>query len=409
MTLRCTYHTNANRFERGTEMTHMEFSTLLQAPEHERIASGYDNTAREIASQPELWPVVMTRTMESLATLASVKERGPVLLSGAGSSHYVGLAIVPALRRTGYRAEAIPSTEILTDPESTLPREPFTLVSFARSGNSPEGNAVVKLAQKLRNGQANQLAITCNPEGELGRLVRELPGNSGSVLQLPEKTNDRSLAMTASYTSMVIAGMALAYTSRPDEYRAMVQGLSSAAQTILPEASALACSLGLTQYPRVFFLASRPMMGAALESALKVQELSAGHIVAKAEDTLGFRHGFMAALDPDSLVVFFMSSDPYRRRYEIDLLKEIRTKGLGRKLVAVSEEDSSLKNLCDELLVWPRWQCDDDRNVLAAMFGQLLGFYSCLAMGLKPDNPSPQGVISRVVQGVTIYPYAEQK
>jgi tagatose-6-phosphate ketose/aldose isomerase len=35
---------------------------------------------------------------------------------------------------------------------------------------------------------------------------------------------------------------------------------------------------------------------------------------------------------------------------------------------------------------------------------QLIGYHLSLRIGLNPDNPSPDGVINRVVQGVTIHP-----
>jgi tagatose-6-phosphate ketose/aldose isomerase len=34
---------------------------------------------------------------------------------------------------------------------------------------------------------------------------------------------------------------------------------------------------------------------------------------------------------------------------------------------------------------------------------QILGVYRSLALGLRPDDPSPSGAISRVVRGVTIH------
>ena len=54
-------------------------------------------------------------------------------------------------------------------------------------------------------------------------------------------------------------------------------------------------------------------------------------MIAKVEDTLGFRHGPMAAADAKSLIVLFLSRSPYRRLYELDLLRELQDKGLGKK------------------------------------------------------------------------------
>jgi tagatose-6-phosphate ketose/aldose isomerase len=35
--------------------------------------------------------------------------------------------------------------------------------------------------------------------------------------------------------------------------------------------------------------------------------------------------------------------------------------------------------------------------------GQLLGLFTSLQLGLSPDDPSPSGVIHRVVEGVRVY------
>lgn len=46
---------------------------------------------------------------------------------------------------------------------------------------------------------------------------------------------------------------------------------------------------------------------------------------------------------------------------------------------------------------------DAHRPVIDVIFGQLLGLYCSVARGLKPDSPSPSGVISRVVDKFRIY------
>lgn len=384
-------------------------SELLLHTDEEREAAGYIHTAAEIASQPALWLATAGALIKEFSAIADFLGSGPrLLLSGAGSSHYVGVSIAPALRLRFPSVEAIPSTEIIMDPESCFPREAFILVSFARSGDSPEGNAVVGLAEKLRPSLVRHLAITCNAEGGLARAVGGL-GDRGRVIVLPEGTNDRGLAMTSSFTSMALAGLGLAYASRADGpgYSGLARSLASVGDRLLGAFSDIAASLVSEGFGRAFFLASRPFFGGALEAHLKVQELSGGAIVAKAEDTLGLRHGFMAAIDRDSLVLLFLSSDPYRRLYELDLAREIKSKGLCKKLVAVAESVEGLSEVCDLAFGTGSGPGLDDeaRAVLTVLPGQLLGLFASLSLGLKPDSPSPSGVISRVVRGVTIYPY----
>ncbi len=382
---------------------------LLFRKESEREAAGYIHTAAEIASQPRLW-LATSKVLES--EFPAISEfLGPaprLLLSGAGSSHFVGLSVVPALRRAFPCVEAIPSTEIAMDPESCFPREGFILVSFARSGDSPEGVAAVALAERLRPSLVRHLAITCNPEGELARVVGAL-GSRGRVVVLPEETNDRSLAMTSSFTSMALAGLSLGYAARgaTEAFARLAASLASVGESYISRFSDLAASLVDEGFARVFFIASRPFFGGALEAQLKVQELSGGAIVARAEDTLGLRHGFMASIDADTLVLLYLSSDPYRRLYELDLAREIKAKGICKKLVAIADAPEGLSGLADAIFETGTGPGlgDESRAILTVLSGQLYGLFASLSLELKPDSPSPSGVISRVVRGVTIHPY----
>ena len=148
------------------------------------------------------------------------------------------------------------------------------------------------------------------------------------------------------------------------------------------------------------------MKGAAIESSLKVLELTGGRVMSFAESFLGLRHGPLSAIDDDTLVVGFLSSDARRRQFELDLMQEIRDKHLTSKYLAVyptmpengriSPEHSLFLGLKHEL-------ADFYLTPLAVLVGQFLGFFSSLKVGLRPDEPSPRGAISRVVEHVTIY------
>ncbi len=385
---------------------------LLDRPTSEQESRGYINTAAEIASQPSVWRKtldVMEGGFPALAGFCTESHR--LLLTGAGSSYFAALSVVPFLRHFYQCVEAIPSTEIVMDPDSSFPREEFILVSLARSGDSPEGNAVFELAEKLRPGLVSHLVITCNGDGELARLV-DARRSRGLKLLLPEESNDKGLAMTASFSSLTIAAYALGFLQSPRAYREAVEGLAQGAETLLVVGSDLARDLAGEGYSRVFFLGSRPFLGGAMEAQLKVQELSGGAVVARAEDPLGFRHGFMAAVDANSLIVLAVSQDPCRQLYEMDLLAEIRQKGLGRKTVAMTggrnrPDLQKIGALTDALFDYGPVASVADQflSPLVALTGQLLGVFFSLHAGLRPDNPSPSGVINRVVQGVHIHPY----
>jgi tagatose-6-phosphate ketose/aldose isomerase len=225
------------------------------------------------------------------------------------------------------------------------------------------------------------------------------------ALVLDDEVNDRSLAMTSSFTNMVLTGQFLAHLSDPDSYTPIVDALATAAEWLMPQAAQLASDLVNEGYSRVCFLGSGGLAGAAMESALKVLELTAGRVLSLSQATLALRHGPMAALDGDTLLVAFISSQAPRRSYELDLLREIGAKGLVRTRVAVSADPQGLSGEAEHVLAPEAAAAIPDacRPMFDVLFGQLLGLFASIHAGLQPDSPSPTGAISRVVPELSIY------
>ena len=132
--------------------------------------------------------------------------------------------------------------------------------------------------------------------------------------------------------------------------------------------------------------------------------MTAGRTKTMAESVLGLRHGPMAALDKETLLLCFASSDMRRQKYEADLLEEVGKKDIVARCVVVGPlRPTRLSEYSDQYLAVEGSIPDLYRPPVDVMLGQLLGLYSSLAYGLKPDTPSPRGVISRVVGEFRIY------
>ena len=386
----------------------------LDAPEKARL--GVEATPGEIAQQPEMWRDTARRfaaaAPEMGALLAQIGLPGSaaeIIFSGAGTSDFVGrCAVGPVSAALRTRAMACPTTDIVTHPEYSFPSDrPALMVSVARSGNSPESAAAVEIALRERPN-TRHLVITCNGDGELARLAREC-ADRGYALVLHPRTNDRGLAMTSSFTSMVVASLGLAYLDNVDGYIALVGRLAEAGERLLEVAPDVCSSLAKRRPQRACFLGSGALAGAAVESHLKLQEMTDGGVICSWDTFLGLRHGPRAAIHGDTLVVYYLSSDPYVRRYELDLIRSNRRQRIGlAHLIVADGSDDELRRLGDHVLEY------DARAALglpdhmippaATIVGQLLGLFASLEYGFKPDTPSAGGVISRVVQGVTIYP-----
>jgi tagatose-6-phosphate ketose/aldose isomerase len=318
----------------------------------------------------------------------------------------VGRALAPLLReRWGCEAWAVPSTTLLTDFESYHRRgQPYLWVSFSRSGDSPEGVAL--LASVLeRHREIQHLVITCNGRGQMAELCARYEDRALALI-LDDAVNDRGLAMTSSFTNMVIAGQCLANVDGMSEYGDLLAQMVEAGAEFLPAAAEVAARIAAEDCTRACFVGSSTLRAAADESALKVAELSAGKVATLAESPLGLRHGPLSSIDRNTLFVAFVSSDPRRRGYEVDLLDEISRKRLGRvRAVVTAGSPKDVSALADHSLVV---NCGDRfpdqyRPTLDVMFGQLLGLFTSLKHGLKPDHPSPNGAITRVVAPIRLY------
>ena len=376
-------------------------------------AGGAYWTAREITQQPRLWPEVERRVTadEQLAgflapLLADAGLR--VVLTGAGTSSFIGECLAPALARSGApRTAAIASTDIVSCPESSLaPRTPTLMVHFARSGNSPESVAALELGEH-RVERCAHLIVTCNAEGNLYRRAGTM--RNAYALLLPEASNDQSFAMTSSFTSMLLAAAGALRLMPTDGTRSA--RLSRLAMHVLTSCLPVITSLVHAQFERVVYLGSNELKGLAREAALKMLELTDGRVVSLADAPLGFRHGPKTILNGNTLVVVFLSNDAHTRRYDLDLLAELRRDRVaGRVIALASQADDSHPDtvaLSDSPGAHqvPAALSDLELCLPYVVFAQALATLRSLSLGVSPDKPNSAGTVNRVVQGVRIYPH----
>jgi tagatose-6-phosphate ketose/aldose isomerase len=388
---------------------------ILNYPEQELEQLGAFHTATEIVQQPFVWK----KTLEKLSSLQDEIERllqdinskfdtVRVILTGAGTSAYVGDTVLPYLlqqnRYEHFHYESIATTDLVVSPHIYFQKEtPTLLVSFARSGNSPESLAAVQLAEQFID-PLYQLVITCNAEGQLALNTKGNPQNL--VLYMPEETNDKGFAMTSSFTSMLLS-VGFVFSNK-DDYKASIGKITDVGEYFLQTALSTIESVCTANFNRIVYLGSGVFTGLARESALKMLELSSGKTVALCESTLGFRHGPKSVLDDESVVVMFISNDPYTRKYDIDMLKEIYQEDLNVPVIAVAQNPSEeIINHSHFVVNIPVSDMVEDifLSFLYVTFAQSLALKKSIDLGINPDNPSPSGMVNRVVQGVAIYPY----
>ncbi|MFD9700132.1 SIS domain-containing protein [Lentzea sp. NPDC059081] len=361
-------------------------------------------TAEEIWHQPVTWPRVAEAVERSRplvdGLVGPVDARTRIVLTGAGTSAFIGEVVAPALaRHLGRPVETLPTTEIVADPgTAAIGDQPVLLVSFARSGNSPESLAAAELLHRL-TPDLRHLVITCDASGELAQ--RWAGAENAVVVALPEETNDRGFAMTSSFTGMALAAL-LAFGLDVD-----VEALAGEATAVLAEAADRASAIAGAKPERLVYLGSGALRGLAREAALKSLELTRGEVVGIAESSLAFRHGPKSVLDDRTIAFVFLSTDPYARSYDVDIAREL-VQSLGAdRVVVVGEADSAE---CGGAQVWPvrgAFGSPSAWALVAVITAQTTALACSLALDLTPDNPFPGGEVNRVVRGVVIHEFGE--
>ncbi|MDL5365197.1 SIS domain-containing protein [Xanthomonas sp. NCPPB 2654] len=376
----------------------------LGIAESELDASGALWTAREIAQQPRMLErthalvAELHAQLQAFAAPIADDPRARVILTGAGTSAYIGQCLAPLLDRVlAARVDAVPTTDIVCAPQLYLdPAQPLLLISFGRSGNSPESLAAVDLAEALV-ADVRHLVVTCNRDGALARV----PVAKAMTLLLPQETHDVSFAMTSSFSCMMYATLAALLPAGALDAR--IGPIGRAVDAVLLHARPLLETLSRGGFERVVYLGSGLLQGLAREATLKLGELTNGAVATCYDSPLGFRHGPKTFVNARTLVVVFVSNDPYTRRYDHDLLDELRRDGCAARVVEITAQPRpgldadtlavvGMHAAADVDLLWP--------YIAAA---QLFAFLTSRAMGVTPDNPNPSGVVNRVVQGVRLY------
>lgn len=367
-------------------------------------------TEREIRQQPSCW----IRSLNNINNLRSSidqfltpllrKTDLRIVLTGAGTSAFIGDIIAPWLSSyTGKNISAVPTTDLVTNPMDYLsPAHPLLLVSFARSGNSPESVAAVELANQFVP-ECYHMSITCNEAGSLYQNATD--SDNAFALLMPSETHDRGFAMTSSITTMMVSCLAV---FAPDTFNSHTfQDVAHRCQAILTSFGDLSQGVfGNAPWKRVVYLGSGGLQGAARESALKVLELTAGKVAAFYDSATGFRHGPKSLVDNETLVVIFVSSHPYTRQYDLDLLAELRRDGQAMRVVAIAAETDTVIESGPHIILPPsRHFIDTELAFCFLMYAQVFALTQSLHVGNTPDTPSVSGTVNRVVQGVVIHPW----
>ena len=373
-------------------------------------------TVTEICQQPATWLKTVELIEEKKEELSDFlkdaleNKEWDIVLTGAGSSEFVGNAVFPYLNKgTGFRIKSYATTDIVASPENYISAvKPTLLVSFGRSGNSPESVGAIQAAEAVSKN-IKHLFITCNKNGELSKYADR--SQNCFAINLPDETHDKGFAMTSSYSNMYLAALLSFNLNELEKNKEIIKGVAASVDSFLKEDFLKIVNFTNDfDYSRIVYLGSNSLKGIAQETALKMLELTAGKVTTCYDSPVGFRHGPKSVVNGETLTVIYLSDDEYTRKYEIDLIKEMSRERQGNKiLVIASEELQEVRELVD--FYYSFNNSSRLKNAFLALeylpVGQLIALFRSLSFDITPDNPSPSGVVNRVVKGVIIYPYSK--
>ena len=374
-------------------------------------------TAAEINQQPSTWRKTIKQIEDSKEELKAFIENVTkhddydIILTGAGTSEFVGNAIYTYVaKRTNFKTKSYGTTDIVATPENYLSQnKPTLLISYGRSGNSPESVGAVDVADEVCGENVYHLFITCNAEGALSKAAETI--DNAYAINLTPETHDQSFAMTSSFSNMMLATLLCFSLDELDSVKAELEDVISAAEKTMKDYEFFKNIAGEYDFNRIVYLGANCLKGIAQESQLKMLELTAGKVATMFDTPMGFRHGPKSIINDETLTVVYVSDDPYTRQYEVDLIKEMSGQRKGNKIVAImNKKDEEIASLVDYA-----YACELNEEHDNAFLGfnyivcaQILALFKSLSYGITPDNPCPTGEVNRVVKGVILHPYTKR-
>lgn len=371
------------------------------------------NTVTEIAQQPAVWRELadtMMQRKEEISVFMDEVLSVPdlrIVTTGAGSSAFVGETFLYMLAgEMGIRTENVHTTDIISAPDETLFDVPTLLISYARSGESPESIAAIRFAQKRVKNLYN-IVIVCDKNSSLAKCGYET--EQSLVLNLPEKTCDKGFAMTSSVSCMSIATWCLFHYKEMEEYTGYVRVLAEAMDSQIGGLADRAGAIAENDYRRLIWLGTGALKGLSREASIKSMELSDGYVHAGYDAPTGFRHGPKTVINDETLTIHFISNKEYSRKYDADLANEI-IREKQKNLVVTVKPDFAKDEITGEdyevVYHIPKELPENSEMgsyIFSLVFTQLLSMKKSLDKGYTTDNPCPKGDVNRVVQGIIIY------
>ncbi|MCR4336135.1 MAG: glutamine--fructose-6-phosphate transaminase (isomerizing) [archaeon] len=323
---------------------------------------------KEISEQSKTLNLAVEQPKEKLDELTSLlKSSEKIFLIGCGTSYHACIAGSYFFSNAGLHVETVLASEFQR-VENFL-NEKTLIVALSQSGETADLLCAIKSAKKKG---AKIASIVNVMDSSLMRI--------SDVSLLMNAGPEICVLSTKSYTSQLAILLLLAYSiaGKANEAKQLVKETASKIELLISSSESEMESLAekLADKKNIFIIGRGEAFPAALESALKIKEVSYIHAEGFAGAEL--KHGTIALIEEGTPAIVLCTPET---RAEV-LSNAIEMKSRGALIIGV---DSKEHSEFDFNIIVPN--CGNADIISLAIPIQLLAYYLALKKGLDPDKP----------------------
>jgi len=358
-----------HKFEKNTNVnavTRIEFKPIPNTAQQQDL-SGYSHfMQKEIAEQPEVYGRLVSddqaQNWENFASL--VKKSSRIWLLGAGSSYFAAGQTSWYLRNAGVHCTAVPAYEAA----SHIPfvKSGDIVVVFSQSGETADTIVVVSEWQK----RGAVVVAVVNVESSTLAMQSQIvfPLRVGPEIGVASTKALTSQCLWGWIASQVITQK---YDTSLQEIKRFQKQLVEWLESEVLKSQLTAVTQYLNTFSSIFILGSGRSYFVALESALKLKEIS--YIHAEAFSSGELKHGVIALLEKGTPILFIPSGEVSAAVSE--------TRARGAKNIGICAENNP------DFALWIQTPKSEFQDIFQIIVAQKLTYELSILKGHNPDKP----------------------
>ena len=360
---------NGTSLYRNNKKVTIPFTTLSYDKTSANLGDFTHFMMKEINEQPKiLQHIIDTQTHNIEKSADMIKHAYGTYLIGCGTASYACLAgtylfskIASFHVNNAVASEFVYSLDFL--------KKNSLVLALSQSGETID---IVSSIKKAKEKKAYIMALT----NALGSTLYRTADYNMLLNAGPEK----AVASTKAYTSKIAFLYVMAHAmnnSLKTGKENLHKAIAEIKQILKKQNDIKELAEQIKTQKHIFVLGRGVSYAAALESALKIKEVSYIHAEGFAAGEL--KHGVIALIEKGTPVIIF---NPEDETYEDTLSSAYEVKARGAFVIGISSRPNTIYDTYIEVK-----NCEDATIIPNVVIAQLMGYYLALAKGLDPDKP----------------------